>query len=52
MFLIVLIRFIVINLLVGVAEVDIERAHGLHDGHHGLQSVAVDDDDELQAFFP
>lgn len=38
-------------LLIGVAVVDIECAHGLHNGHDGLQGVAVDDGNELQALF-
>lgn len=38
-------------LLVSVAEADVECAHGLHNGHDRLQGVAVDDGDELQAFF-
>lgn len=38
-------------LLIRVAIVNIECVHGLHDGHDGLQSVAVDDGDKLQAFF-
>lgn len=35
-------------LLITVAIVNVECVHGLHDGHHGLKGVAVDDDDELQ----
>lgn len=38
-------------LLIRVPVVDIERVHGLHNGHDGLQGVAVDDGNELQAFF-
>lgn len=38
-------------LLIRVPIVDIERVHGLHDGHDGLQGVAVDDGNELQALF-
>lgn len=38
-------------LLVSVAEADVECGHGLHDGHDRLQGIAVDDGDELQAFF-
>lgn len=34
-----------------MAVVNVECVHGLHNGHHGLQGVAVDDDNELQAFF-
>lgn len=34
-----------------MAVADVERVHGLDDGHDGLQRVAVDDGDELQAFF-
>lgn len=38
-------------LLISVAIVYIECVHGLHNGHDGLQGVAVDDGNELQAFF-
>lgn len=38
-------------LLIGVAVVNIERVHGLHDGHDGLQGVAVNDGNKLQALF-
>ena len=27
--------------------VNVEHGHALHDGHDGLEGVAVDDDDEL-----
>lgn len=39
-----------LHLLVGVAVADVQRVHGLDDRHDGLQRVAVDDGDELQAF--
>lgn len=38
-------------LLISVAIADIKCVHGLHNGHNGLQGVAVDDGNELQAFF-
>lgn len=38
-------------LLIRVTKANIECVHGLHDGHDGLQGVAVDDGNELQAFF-
>lgn len=38
-------------LLIRVAVVNIECAHGLYNGHHRLQGVAVDDGNELQALF-
>ncbi len=38
-------------LVISVAIVNIECVHGLHNGHDGLQGVAVDDGNELQAFF-
>jgi len=38
-------------LLITVAKVNIECVHGLHNGHDGLQGVAVDDGNELQALF-
>jgi len=38
-------------LLIVVAIGHVECGHGLHNGHHGLQGVAVDDDNELHAFF-
>lgn len=34
-----------------MAVVDVQCVHGLDDRHDGLQRVAVDDGDELQAFF-
>lgn len=34
-----------------MAITDVQRVHGLDDRHDGLQRVAVDDGDELQAFF-
>lgn len=34
-----------------MAIADIKCVHGLHNGHNGLQGIAVDDGDELQAFF-
>lgn len=37
--------------LISVTVANVERAHGLHNGHDGLQGVAVDDDNELQALF-
>lgn len=39
-----------LHLLVSVAVADVQRVHGLDDRHDGLQRVAVDDGDELQAF--
>ena len=30
-----------------MTKVNVECGHGLHDGHDGLEGVAVDDDDEL-----
>lgn len=39
-----------LHLLVSVAVADVQRVHGLDDRHGGLQRVAVDDGDELQAF--
>lgn len=30
---------------------DVERSHGAHDGQDGLQRVAVDDGNELEALF-
>lgn len=38
-------------LLIRVAKVNVKSVHSLHDCHYGLQSVAVNDGDELQAFF-
>ena len=34
-----------------MAVVNVECVHGLHDGHDGLQGVAVDDGNKLQALF-
>ncbi|KAK2505003.1 hypothetical protein MC885_004472 [Smutsia gigantea] len=34
-----------------VSVLDVERGHGAHDGQDGLQRVAVDDGNELQALF-
>lgn len=34
-----------------MAVADVQCVHGLDDRHDGLQRVAVDDGDELQAFF-
>lgn len=38
-------------LLIRVAIVNIECVHGLHNSHDGLQGVAVDDGNKLQALF-
>lgn len=34
-----------------MAVADVQRVHGLDNRHDGLERVAVDDGDELQAFF-
>ena len=34
-----------------VSILDVERGHGTHDGEDGLQCVAVDDGNELEALF-